>query len=481
MLLLNIRCGLMITSSAIRLICKTCVLIKFKCQTALRSANPSKLSEPSSGGLFHRKPVSVTASKADTPPFSETSSVVFPITSEVASSLQMQPATPVVTSSRWWWPAREVLERSTIAGGRISTSRSGRTDIISGEPALPTSSNAPGSPLLPARDSASEVSSPEGFSGNKPVAPSLGAGWGWGLFFQTCTAKREHGTGSSGPPPDPRSDHRNAPLLEKLLNKTSKGEEDDIKDDEAEVGDHAGREYSMDGGGPSEAVVIADAPLMEQHLQEGIAAVVEAMTHSELSLLGEDDGGGEEDISDDEEEVGDKERDLYLDPEASYHDDVVLQSPDKLQRVRVEGPTEDPALIEVAAVKGSLDVGGIPLLEVQSTSQASPSSPIAHLRASQIPPPATIAASKRHLYPAGRILHLFPQSALSVGTPDSATTADHTDGSGAPSTLDVLSEQHLSQYYPVPQGLRPTPSDVTSARMTAAQVSDQGRMAQVGR
>ena len=463
---------------------------------------PSRDSRLSSGGLRHRELVTSVSQAEAQPNLSSESiaSVSSMLAGNTAASSKPPPLAMGMPRSNWWWPARA----ASAAGAQGACSSGGggvdgdkRGTAASCEALLPTST---GSSLAV---SGTASSSPLDHQGSKPAA------WGWGLFFQTCTAKRDRTEGSSGSVapdavlwgPSGNQQQPHAPhALERKRGEEANGEDggDDGDDEDREErgGEHGVGLIEAEGCG-------AEVPLMEQHLQEGIAAVVEAMTHSEA------EGRGEEDDEDSDDHVRQGGGDGLERMAAAPADSLApcpegdarairpqmsqgyLPQPHKIQRVGAEAtPTE--LSWPSSPATNPMEAGMGPGLSPSQTSppHSSPHSvPQAPPGAGQhSPPPPTpipassaVAASKRHLYPAGRILHLFPQSALSVGTPVSvavgtdspdadAAGADPGLGPSASSAGSFLSEQQLTRFYPVPQGLRPTPTDITSARMTALQV-----------
>ena len=233
----------------------------------------------------------------------------------------------------------------------------------------------------------------------------------------------------------------------------SGSEEDD------EMGGLLGGGLAPAAGDGGDAELLLMGPVPEAQLQEGIAAVVEAMTHGEIA-------GGDED----EDEEGEE-------------DEQALQRLAAGQEAGRSGATAEKAMCEqkqgagcqlpprapMSSASSSGAPGSLPQ-PVASAARASINDAAGGSASGSGRPAVPASVHKRHLYPAGRILHLFPQSALVMGVPSAeAEESDAAQQLPESTAAATPPPEPLAEFMPVPRGMQPTGNDVAAARMSALQ------------
>lgn len=357
--------------------------------------------------------------------------------------------------SRWWWP-RPAAPASGPGGSSPDPGPdiTSQQDVGLAEP-LPRAKSL--------SETAATAAARAGGSGARVRRRVSQAGAGpsslllWQGMFKTCVTERSH-AGAAGQAADPPGSNPTAASAAGSTHVTD--DTDDLESSSSEeydeMGGLLGSGLAPAAGDGGEAELLLMGPVPESQLQEGIAAVVEAMTHGEI-VDGEEDEEGEEG-----EQTPGQEADLSGAPdEATTREQQkgAESQPPRSQTATASSSGPSDALPEPHAAAAQAYVAGC-------RNAGGPASGSGRPAAS-----APVPVPKRHLYPAGRILHLFPQSVLTVGVPPSEADREEDAAQQPPESTAAATPlpEPLAEFMPVPRGMQPTGNDVAAARMSALQ------------
>ena len=361
--------------------------------------------------------------------------------------------------SRWWWPRPATVisgPGSSDPGPGPGGSISQQEDELA-EPLLPTKSLSETAATAAARavgSGAGVVRRRVSQAGAGPSSLLL-----WQGMFKTCVAERPQ-AGAAGQAADPPGSGPTAAAGSTHVTDGMDDLEGSGSEEDDEMGGLLGGGLAPAAGDGGDAELLLMGPVPEAQLQEGIAAVVEAMTHGEIA-------GGDED----EDEEGEEDEQALQRLAAGQEAGLGGATAENTMREQQKGEgSKLPPKPPKTTASSSGEPGSLPE-PVASAARASAADAGGSASGSGRPAvPASV--HKRHLYPAGRILHLFPQSALMMGAPPAE--ADQEEGGAAQQLPESTAAatpppEPLAEFMPVPRGMQPTGNDVAAARMSALQ------------